>query len=94
TPRAYDRGLVVRVTGPEAMTAVASASDAYTLHARGTGTSFRAAAFGTLAGGAVLRFDVPDVNRSAEYAATLVEVSDEANALRTDLGGYRLSITR
>lgn len=94
TPRADDRAMVVRVTGPEGMTEVATANASYALHSRGTGTSFRAAAFGDLAGGALLRFRVPDVNRSAEYAATVVEVSDGANALRADLAGYRLSISR
>ncbi|MFL5578838.1 MAG: hypothetical protein ACJ8AO_00555 [Gemmatimonadaceae bacterium] len=94
TPRADDRAMVVRVTGPAGMTEVATANASYALHSRGTGTSFRAAAFGDLAGGALLRFSVPDVNRSAEYAATVVEVSDGANALRTDLAGYRLSISR
>jgi hypothetical protein len=94
TPRADDRAIVVRVTGPEGMTEVATANASYALHSRGTGTSFRAAAFGDLAGGALLRFQVPDVNRSAEYAATVVEVSDGANALRADLAGYRLSISR
>lgn len=95
TPNADDRAILVRVTGPEAMTDVASASGAYELHARGAGgTSVRAAAFGPIAGGALLRFAVPDVNRSAEYVATVEEASDGANALRAELGGYRLTVGR
>jgi hypothetical protein len=94
TPSADDRAIVVRVTGPEAMTDVAAAATTYTLHSRGTGGAFKAAAFGNLTGGALLRFHVPDVNRSAEYAATVVEASDAANALRADLSGYRLTIIR
>lgn len=93
TPSADDRAILVRVTGPEAMTDIATGTG-YTLHARPTGTAFRAAAFGELAGGTLLTFHVPDVNRSAEYTATVVEVSDAANALRTDLSAYRLTIAR
>jgi hypothetical protein len=93
TPNTDDRALVVEVTGPS-ITGVTAANAAYVVHSRAPGaTSVRAAVFGALGSGALLRFSVPDVNAAAAYKATVVEVADGANALRQTTG-YAATIAR
>lgn len=93
TPSAAGRALVVEVTGP-AITGVAAANEAYVVHSRAPGaTRVRAAVFGSLSSGALLRFQVPDVNAAAAYKAVVVEVADGANAL-LPATGYTATIAR
>lgn len=94
SPFADDRAIVVRVRGPGAMSSIAAGSESYVVHARAAGDSLRAAAFGALANGPLLHFSVPDVRQAGEYRATVVEASDPENALRADVSGYVLTITR
>ena len=86
-----DVAMMVRVRGPGAVGAVTLAGTGYVLHVRAAGDSARAAVFGQLANGALFRISVPDVHRSAEYRATVVEVSDSTNALRDDVSRYALT---
>ena len=79
TPAADDRAILVSVTGPAAPGEVAAGSAGYVVHARASGTTLRAAVFGRLGSGPLLRFAVPDVNRAAEYSATAQEVVDPEN---------------
>ncbi|HYR11100.1 MAG TPA: hypothetical protein VEQ60_25190 [Longimicrobium sp.] len=93
TPNGDDRALVVELTGPS-ISEVASANAAYVVHARPAGTGgVRAAVFGSLGSGALLRFQVPDVNNAAAYKATVVEVADAGNALRQTTG-YTAAVAR
>lgn len=94
SPFTDDRAIVIRVRGPGTMSDVGTASDAYVVHARAAGDSLRAAAFGALANGPLLRFSVPDVRKAGEYRATVVEASDPGNALRADVSGYVLTVAR
>ena len=94
TPNAGDAALLLRVTGPGAMTNVVAGSAALEVESRieSAATAFNAAVFGDLATGTVvLRFSVPDVGQSASYAATLVEVADASSGLRTT-SGYLLTV--
>jgi hypothetical protein len=93
TPGTGDRALMVQVTGPE-LGAVEAASGSYVVHSRATGPgAVRAAVFGALGTGPLLRIQVPDVNRAAAYSATVVEVADETNALRST-NGYTAAVVR
>ncbi|HEU4881864.1 MAG TPA: hypothetical protein VFT45_06460 [Longimicrobium sp.] len=92
TPNPDDRALVVEVTGP-AISGVTAANAAYVLHSRAGASSVRVAVFGALGSGALLRFQVPDVNKASAYSATVVEVADAANALR-ETAGYTAVVAR
>lgn len=92
TPNTGDRAMVVSVTGPGLATAEAAVAS-YVVHARATPGALRAAVFGSLGSGPLLRIQVPDVNRPGDYSATVVEVADGANALR-ETAGYTLSVAR
>jgi hypothetical protein len=92
TPNSGDRAIVVTVSGP-AIASVEAGSTAYVAHSRTVSGSVRAAVFGPLASGPLLRIQVPDVAKAAAYSATVVEVSDAGNALR-DLAGYTLSVAK
>lgn len=89
-----DRAILVSVTGPEEITGIEVANPSYTLHSRGSGTAFKAAVFGNLGAGALLRFTVPDVNKVDSYTATVLQVSDAGNAVRAEATGYTLTLAR
>ena len=94
TPFPDDRAMLIKVTGPDEAVAVADAGSGYTVHARAGGTTFRAAVFGRLSSGPLVRFSVPDVNRAAAYKATIQEVVDPSSSIRPSTSGYGLAITR
>lgn len=94
TPFPDDRAVLITVTGPGEATAVADAGSGYSVHARAGGTTFRAAVFGRISSGPLVRFTVPDVGRASAYRATVQEVVDPASAVRPSTGGYVLSIGR
>lgn len=91
---ANDRAIMISVTGPEEISNIEAANGAYTLHSRGSGTGFKAAVFGNLGAGALVRFTVPDVGKVGSYTATIVQVSDKGNQVRTDAAGYTLTLVR
>lgn len=94
TPFPDDRAVLITVSGPGEATAVVDAGSGYTVHARPGGTSFRAAVFGRLSSGPLVRFTVPDVGRASAYRATIQEVVDPASTIRPSTSGYGLAITR
>lgn len=77
-----ERAIVVSVSGPGEIGTVESASPAYTVHSRVSGASFRAAVFGNLASGPLVRFAVPDVADAKSYTAIVLELADSSNTLR------------
>ena len=94
TPFPDDRAMLITVSGPDETTSVAAAGSGYTVHTRAGGTTFRAAVFGRLSSGPLVRFAVPDVNRAPAYRATIQEVVDPSSAIRPSTSGYVLAITR
>lgn len=92
TPHTGDRAIVVTVSGP-AITSVEAGSTGYVAHSRTVSGTLRAAVFGPLASGPLLRIQVPDVAKASAYSATVVEVSDAGNALR-DPAGYTLTVAK
>src|SRR5690349_20758587 len=89
-----DRAMVVSISGPEAIGAIASASPGYTVFGRANGTTAKVAVFGTLTSGALVKFAVPDVNRVSEYTGSVAEVSGPANELRNHLSGYSVTVAK
>jgi hypothetical protein len=94
TPFPDDRAMLITVSGPDQAASVADAGSGYTVHARAGGTTFRAAVFGRLSSGPLVRFSVPDVNRASAYRATIQEVVDPSSSIRPSTSGYVLAITR
>ena len=90
TPADDDAAILFSVTGP-ALDNI-QFRDGVTAHTRPVENGFRSAVFGTLSSGTLVRFSVPDLNRRTAYSATIVEVSDQSNALVPSLSGYRLVI--
>lgn len=94
-PDTDDRAMVVQITGPGPIGEVVAARATHRLFARPLpGGGVRAAVFGALGDGPLLRFEVADVSKAASYAATVSEVSDAENGVRTGALGYGLSIGR
>jgi hypothetical protein len=92
TPAADDRAITLTVSGP-GITGPA-AEGAYLVHTRMVDGTLRAAVFGTLADGALLRFNVPDVKAASSYTATIVDVAAADNQLRGSKTGYTLTGAR
>jgi hypothetical protein len=86
---------VLALTGPGPITNVsAPPGKPYVVHARTTGATVRVAVFGDIDVGDLLRFSVPNVHRSSEYRASLLEVADQTNALRTSTSGYSFTVAK
>lgn len=93
-PASDDRAMLVTISGPEVIGAITAASPGYTVFGRPTGTTAKVAVFGTLAAGPVVKFAVPDVNKSASYTAVVTEVAGPANELRDQLAGYLVTVAK
>jgi hypothetical protein len=91
TPAADDRAIMVTVSGPS-IGAVSSANGAYTVYTYPDNGSVRAAVFGPLASGALLRFAVPDTRASGSYSASINDVAAASNQLRSLGAGYALTV--
>lgn len=94
TPYADDRGLLLEVSGPGPISQVEAVGAGRRAYSRPSGASTRAAVFGPVQDGALLRFSVPDVRRVESYTARLLEATDASSALRTELSGYALRVLR
>ena len=92
TPFADDGAILLDITGPAPVTDVVAAAQGAVAHARSNGNATRVAVFGSLGGGALVRFSVPDVNAVQQYAAQVAEASDRASALRSSVTGYQLTV--
>jgi hypothetical protein len=92
TPNGDDGAIVIEISGPAPVADVTVAVQGAVVHSRANGNMTRLAVFGSLASGALARFSVPDVNAAQQYSAQVTEVSDRANALRTSVTGYQVSI--
>jgi hypothetical protein len=94
TPFPDDRAVLISVSGPDEVGAVTDAGSGYAVHARGGGTTFRAAVFGGITSGKLVRFAVPDVSRASAYRAVVQEVVDPSSNVRGSVAGYVLSVGR
>jgi len=90
-----DGAMLLDISGPNigAVTA-GSAAVQYVATRVVNATTVRIVVAGSLASGALVTFAVPDVNAASSYAATVVEVADRQNQLRSRLNEYTLSIAR
>ena len=93
SPAGRDGAVLLTITGPAAPTEVTGTQAGVLVHARAVGGGWTVALFGAVSAGEVLRVRVPDVRKAAAYHATVREVAGEDNALRENLGAYRLTIT-
>ncbi len=93
TPHTDDGAALLLVTGP-GFASAGAASASHTVHWKITAPNeLRAIVLRGLSSGPILRVDVPDVRKVADYEATLVEVADRLDdQLRADLAGYSLSV--
>ena len=92
TPHPDDGALLFEISGPAPAAELAPATQGPLVHARVNGNTTRVAVFGAISAGALVRFSVPDVNAAPQFSARVVEASDRASALRTDVTGYQLTI--
>ena len=93
TPNADDGAILLSISGGGIDTPTTVATS-HLLFQRLTGTSsVNTVVVGNITAGPLLRFDVPNVNDASSYVATITEVADRDNGLRTSLAGYSLSIT-
>jgi hypothetical protein len=92
TPNTDDGAILLDISGPAPMADLATPVQGAVVHSRTNGNTARVAVFGSIASGALVRFSVPDINAAAQYTAQVTEASDRANALRTSVNGYGITI--
>ena len=95
SPNAGDAAIVVVVSGPGPMTTAEAASPSNLVFSRPASSNMlRAAVFGDVRSGPLLRFSVPDVGQAQAYAASVLEVADITGALRQSTSEYRVVVGR
>jgi hypothetical protein len=92
TPNADDGAILVEISSPAPLTDLATPVQGAVVHSRSDGNTTRAAVFGSLASGPLVKFSVPDVNAASRYSAKVTEASDRTNVLRPGVQGYQLTI--
>ena len=91
TPHADDGAMTFEVGGAPIDSAVVI-NTSLRLFTRRDGSTIVGAVVGSLANGGVITLHVPDVGAAARYTATVLEVADPQDALRTSLAGYALTV--
>jgi hypothetical protein len=92
TPNTDDAALFFELRGP-GITAIHAMNTAAHLFADSAGTTIRGAIIGPPVG-TLVRFDVPDTTKLADYTASVLDVAGPDNNLRASLTGYALRIER
>jgi len=92
TPRADDGAMTFEVIGPPIDSAVAVNGSLRLFTRRVSGSTVVGAVVGDLVNGAVITLHVPDLGAAARYTATVLEVADRQDALRSSLAGYALTV--
>ena len=83
----------MRLDGP-AIGAIVAVQDGTLAFSRMDGSRREIVVVGELKSGAIVRFDVPDINRVEKYSAAIVEVAGVDNSLRDDLDEYSIQVVR
>ncbi len=94
SPNATDDAILIRLDGPDMSDVVVSGTGRTSYVRTVSATRIVVAIVGPVSSGEQLRFDVPDTKRSADYLATVLEVSDATNALRATPASYTLRVQR
>lgn len=94
SPNATDDAILIRLDGPDMSDVVVSGAGRTAYVRTVSATRVVVAIVGPVSSGEQLRFDVPDTKRSADYLATVLEVSDATNTLRATPATYTLRVQR
>lgn len=94
TPNTGDVALQLRIGALIVLdTASLDAGSGIAAYVRSSSSGLRVMVFGALNDGAVLlRLEVPDVRRAADYGVVIEDVADAANNTRASLAGYAVTI--
>lgn len=94
SPNATDDAILIRLDGPDMSDVVVSGAGRTSYVRTVSAARIVVAIVGPVSSGEQLRFDVPDTKRSADYLATVLEVSDATNTLRATPASYTLRVER
>jgi len=94
TPHSDDGALVLTLRGPD-VSNLQAASPAYLTYTRSDSGAreVRLIIVGDLKGGAVATASVAPGHQLSDYSVTIDQVAARSDTLRTDLSGYRVSVT-
>ncbi|MFW6202030.1 MAG: hypothetical protein ACOC8B_05600 [Gemmatimonadota bacterium] len=92
TPNDDDGAILLRVDGGPMTSPAAASSDHAFFFRETSATSVVVLLAGEIETGALLEFEVEDVDDAAAYSAEILEVADRENALRDDLADYALTV--
>jgi hypothetical protein len=94
TPNPDDGAILVELRGPVIQSVTEGVSEFRVYSDTLSATVLRAFVVGGLSSGGLLTVQVPDVGAATSYSATVLEVADRENVVRSDLAGYVLEIAR
>ena len=83
-----DAAILFTLTGPDPITNVRAVPGDTLWSTDFSSTTSKILLTGTIASGVILRFDVPDVNRMAEYLVTVDQVAGASDYSLRGTGGY------
>jgi hypothetical protein len=96
TPNADDAAAMIKIVVPAGTvtpSVIGASEDLEIFHRRSADTIF-VAVFGDLSDQPLVKIQVPNVRRVNEFSAQLIDVANDADALRSSIEGYALTITR
>lgn len=89
-----DGAMILTVAGPAALTGVSTPLAGGRAFTDTLGTTTKIIVTGTLGAGVIVTIQVEDVGQVANYTAAIQQVAQASYALRTNLTGYSLSVSR
>ena len=93
SPNPSDGAALISITGG-VIDKPAAVSQSDRVYFRSTGTStMMVAVVGTIASGGLVRFEAPIGAQASAYSASLLQVADRNNDLRSSLSGYSLTVS-
>lgn len=94
TPNADDGALLFELTGPATIHGISLADANLKYYIDSSSATIRVVAAGAIKSGSLLTFIVSDTTTISSYSASLKDVANRQNQLRSPLTGYELKISR
>lgn len=91
---AQDGAILFTLTGPSAPTSATAAAGDTLWGGPFTGTTNKVVLTGNIQSGVIFTFGVPDLNRVAQYTATVSQVGRSSDYSLRSLSGYAITVTR
>jgi hypothetical protein len=94
TPNTDDRAVLITITGPGSISAVAGSNVDYAVFSQTATGKTTVAVFGPIVNGPLVKFTVSDTGAAASYGVTVNDAVDPANSPRSSLASYSVTVSK